>query len=450
MIISDILFINKKSLQPPENRFLIFFFSIVFVVGYIFDIIFGQLSNVIIILDCGTIFTSILVLTLFFLKKMDSQFAVKIQVIGLLLNIVLSHFINPLEDPNYTGIFLRNVIIIGFVVPIYGIYCGKYHIFQIGFAFLLIYFSSIIRTDNQFLLNSAPLLVVCGTMYLIGVFYIIGSLEKMQNKRIQLGNELQEQTDLLKEKNNFLEMQQQQILEQSLGLKQLNEDKDLFLSILAHDLKSPFSGILGLTQLLAKNIRKYDIDKTEDLLLNLNKAANNSYKLLDDLLMWAHSQMGKLPFEPKLFMLAEICLETEEILKHNAVEKNITINICKEEDIIVFADREMLKTVLRNLISNAIKFTGVNGIISVHAVKNEREVIISVSDNGVGIEQELLKNLFNVSQRNTTMGTANEKGTGFGLLICKDFVAKHGGKIWVESEVGKGSIFSFTLPFPTN
>jgi signal transduction histidine kinase len=450
MKIADILFINRKSLQPPENRYIVFLISIVFVVGYIFDIIFGNLSNVIIIIDCGNIITSIIVLSLFFIKKIDVRFALKIQVRALLLNIVLSHFINPLDDPNYTGIFLRNVILIGFIVPIYGIYCGKYHIIQIGFAFLLIYFSTIIRTDNQFLLNSAPLLIVCGTMYLVGVFHIIGNLEKMQNKQNHLRIELQEQADLLREKNDFLEKQQKQILEQSIGLKQLNQDKDLFLSILAHDLKSPFSGILGLTQLLAKNIRKYDIDKTEDLLMNVNKAANNSYKLLDDLLMWAHSQMGKLPFDPKSFMLAEICLETEEMLKLNAVEKNITINICKEKDISVFADREMLKTVLRNLVSNAIKFTNTDGTISVNAVQNQKDVTISVSDNGVGIEPELLENLFNISHRNSTLGTANEKGTGFGLLICKDFINKHGGEIWVESEVGKGSVFKFMLPFLTD
>jgi signal transduction histidine kinase len=268
----------------------------------------------------------------------------------------------------------------------------------------------------------------------------------MQNNQIQLSRELQQQADLLKKNNDSLEQQKIQILEQSDGLKRLNDDKDLFISILAHDLKSPFTGILGVSELLANNIHKYDNDKIKNLIILLNKSAVNSYKLLEDLLMWAQSQSGQLPFGPQKLFFIEVCSEIVEILKLNANEKKISINIFAEDNITVFADKEMLKTVLRNLISNAIKFSKEEGIINVYALQNQNSVTITVSDNGVGIASDLQQNLFSISHKNSTIGTANEKGTGFGLLLCKDFVEKHSGEIWVKSEIGKGSEFKFFLP----
>jgi PAS domain S-box-containing protein len=229
-------------------------------------------------------------------------------------------------------------------------------------------------------------------------------------------------------------------------LLQLNADKDRFMSILAHDLRSPFTSILGFLQLLTKNIRKYDINKIE---MQINTAYNSAlrvFNLLEDLLSWTRSQSGKLTFEPLELNFSTICNDVVEILKPNADTKNITINQMMVKEINVLADVNMLNTILRNLISNAIKFTNSDGRIDIYAEKNHKNVTITVSDNGIGIETEAIKKMFDVSQFYSTTGTANEKGTGLGLLLCKEFVEKHGGKIWVESELGKGSNFKFTMP----
>ena len=161
---------------------------------------------------------------------------------------------------------------------------------------------------------------------------------------------------------------------------------------------------------------------------------------------WARAQQGKIPFEPQQLCFADICNNILETLNPIAHSKNITINCSATDHLNVLADGDMLKTVLRNLMSNAIKFTNNGGAINIDISQTDSNFTISVSDNGIGIEQEDLSKLFDISNILTTKGTAGETGTGLGLLICKEFVRKHGGKIWVESEVGKGSNFKFTLP----
>jgi signal transduction histidine kinase len=168
--------------------------------------------------------------------------------------------------------------------------------------------------------------------------------------------------------------------------------------------------------------------------------------LLEDILLWVRANSGKIPYEPEKINLAIISDDVIDILKLNAINKSITINNFVANGITVFADKHMLNTILRNLISNSIKFTTNNGHIDIYAKKNPLNVTITVSDNGIGIKPDTLQNLFESKQTTSTQGTANEKGTGLGLMLCKEFVLKHGGKIWAESELQKGSVFTFTMP----
>lgn len=239
---------------------------------------------------------------------------------------------------------------------------------------------------------------------------------------------------------------QDKLKENEAILEKLNTDKDLFISILAHDLKSPFNSILGFLGLLSENIRNYDIEKIETQVNIINDSAQRVHGLLDSILIWAKSESGKLPYEPKELSFRTISFEIIETLKQFANAKSITINYLPADDLIVFADTDMLKTVLRNLISNAIKFTRNGGRVSISAETTDSNVMITVSDNGIGLEPEMLNRLFDVSQMRTTKGTANESGSGLGLLLCKNFIEKHRGSIWVESKAGNGSEFKFTLP----
>lgn len=236
------------------------------------------------------------------------------------------------------------------------------------------------------------------------------------------------------------------LLESKRKLLQLNADKDRFISILGHDLRSPFNSLLGLSELLSENIHKYDIDKIENIATSINKSAQRSFNLLDDLLNWARAQQGKIPFNPVNMRLTDICNDVLITLNPTAKAKNTVINCLAEDHLNIFADIDMIKTVLRNLVSNAIKFTNNGGAININAEQTDSNVTISVLDNGVGIPPENLPKLFDISEVLTTKGTAKETGTGLGLLLCKEFVEKHGGKIWVESEIEKGSKFIFSIP----
>jgi PAS domain S-box-containing protein len=229
-------------------------------------------------------------------------------------------------------------------------------------------------------------------------------------------------------------------------LLQANTDKDRFISILAHDLKSPFSSILGFLELLTENIRTFDIDKIENTIGLVYKSALGTFNLLEDLLLWARSQSGKIPFKPEKLSFALICQEVVGNLNQMAGRKKISIYYPENIEINITADVYMLKTILRNLVSNAVKFSNPGGQIAISAIKSNSELTISVTDNGIGIDTETINKLFDISQTHTTPGTENEKGTGLGLFICREFVEKHGGKIWVESEVSNGSCFRFTLP----
>ena len=246
---------------------------------------------------------------------------------------------------------------------------------------------------------------------------------------------------VIERKNMELELK-----EKNQELIELNIDKDRFVSILAHDLKSPFNSILGYLSLLTKNIHKYDIDKIENQINIINNTAQNTFNLLESILMWAHTQSGKINFEPQPLNISNVYNDVMQSLLLNADNKKIAINYAVYEDIKVFADLNMLSTILRNLISNAIKFTNIGGQIHIFVLSLETNVEITISDTGVGIEPENISKLFDYSHVYTSIGTNNEKGTGLGLVLCKEFVEKHGGKIWLKSELGKGSEFKFTIP----
>jgi len=235
-------------------------------------------------------------------------------------------------------------------------------------------------------------------------------------------------------------------LESKRKLIQLNADKDRFIFILAHDLRSPFNNLLGFSEELKENLHNLDKDQIESYVNTINTSANNTYNLLEDLLTWEKAMQGAVPFNPEKLNLGELCRDVLENIKPFSDAKNITVNSCVGDRMIVYAEGYMLKTVLRNLVSNAVKFTNTGGLVQITAEADNSDITISVSDNGVGMTSERIEKLFDISQCQTTVGTAKERGTGLGLLICKEFVQKHGGRIRVESESGKGSNFRFTLP----
>jgi PAS domain S-box-containing protein len=243
----------------------------------------------------------------------------------------------------------------------------------------------------------------------------------------------------IKEVNKQLESYAQE-------LKILNADKDRFIQIIAHDLRNPFNTLLGVSDLLIENINKYHRSQIHDFIKTINQTAHRTYNLLEEILLWSKALSGKLPFEPEKLNFHEEFNDVILKMQSNVEQKTISLNVTANPDMYFTADKNMIRTILRNLVSNAIKFSRPEGKITISAEKNEDSVLISVSDNGVGIKEEDRIKLWDSTKPFTTHGTNNETGSGLGLIICKELVEKHKGKIWVESEVGKGSNFYITLP----
>tara|TARA_R110000868_G_scaffold4211_13_gene26642 strand:+ start:44590 stop:45783 length:1194 start_codon:yes stop_codon:yes gene_type:complete len=228
--------------------------------------------------------------------------------------------------------------------------------------------------------------------------------------------------------------------------RQLNAMKDKLFSIIGHDLRSPFSNIIGLSEILSESINESDVSTSEVYLEMINSTAKNTLVLLENLLKWAKSQTGQINYKPEKISLPTLIQEVIEQSNSIAKAKNILLKQITSEEIQFLSDEKMIKTVLRNLVSNAIKFTKPGGEISIFTLLQQHLVEVTISDNGIGINNAMCEKLFSNSTNTSSLGTANEKGSGLGLILCKEFVEKLGGTIWVESKEGKGSDFKFTLP----
>jgi PAS domain S-box-containing protein len=230
-------------------------------------------------------------------------------------------------------------------------------------------------------------------------------------------------------------------------LEKSNAEKDKFFSIIAHDLRSPFNGFLGLTEIMAEGLQNLTLEEIQKIAVSMKKSAANLYSLLGNLLEWSLMQRGLTAFEPQLFLLSRIITESMALVTERADKKEIAISYDIPEDLSVFADSNMFEGIIRNLASNAVKFTNKGGVVNISAkTMPDNSVEISVKDTGIGMGKDITDNLFRLDIDTSRKGTEDELSSGLGLFICKDFIEKHGGKLRVESEEGKGSVFTFTIP----
>lgn len=250
----------------------------------------------------------------------------------------------------------------------------------------------------------------------------------------------------LHEKTSQLEAANRELACTELNLQRLNSTKDKFFSIIAHDLKNPFNALLGFSETLHQNYKDLTREQVLTYIGIINKSAVNLYSLLENLLEWSRSQTGNIRFNPEKFSLREVTDTGINTVMVNAKHKNISISNEIPMEIIAFTDKNIVSTIIRNLVNNAVKFTHINGKIIISSKQINDFIEVSVKDNGVGIGPAELKKLFNLDYNITSIGTNDEKGTGLGLMLCKEFVGKCGGKLWVESEPDKGSTFTFTIP----
>jgi PAS domain S-box-containing protein len=240
---------------------------------------------------------------------------------------------------------------------------------------------------------------------------------------------------------------EQKLAELNDALNLSNIEKDKFFSIIAHDLKGPLGGLIGLSELMAEDIETIEKDELIEIAQNFHSSLKNIYKLLENLLDWSRLQRNTIQFNPEVTNLRLLSNNTAQILKAALSNKKISLVNNIPEDVFVYADENMVSTILRNLINNSIKFTNADGVITLSARESDDgKVVVSVKDTGIGMDAEHQKNLFKIGNNYSRLGTENEQGTGLGLILCKEFVNKNGGEIWVESTEGQGTEFFFTLP----
>lgn len=219
-----------------------------------------------------------------------------------------------------------------------------------------------------------------------------------------------------------------------------------FMSLISHDLKDPFNSILGMSELMLDEEEDFSKDRAYPLLKSIHKTAKNAFDLLNNLLDWSRNQRGENTFHPTKVNIHEPIYEAFLTTNQSAKNKSISLAITTDEHIIADIDVNMIKTVIRNLLSNAVKFTSANGQINISAKKGQDNVLIQIDDTGIGMNKKTRKNLFKIEESQSSKGTEGERGSGFGLMLCKEFVEKHGGDISVKSKLGKGSSFLVKLP----
>ena len=237
-----------------------------------------------------------------------------------------------------------------------------------------------------------------------------------------------------------------ELLKSGNELKESNESKDKFFSILAHDLRGPFAGAIGLSEILVEDIDEMDKMEIKELSYDINQILHEQFVLLENLLDWSRIQQNKYQYEPERIDLSEITDRVYRFMLNNAKAKNVNLDVDVPDNIFVTGNSTMLHSVLQNLISNSIKFTNEGGTVKISVIKKVLFAQVIVEDNGIGMDSDTLQNLFKADIIKSTDGTAKEKGSGLGLLLVKEFATRMGGEVHVESELSKGSKFSVKIP----
>jgi signal transduction histidine kinase len=314
--------------------------------------------------------------------------------------------------------------------------------FEVSYPNYIFYYPDI--QSKYFVFSLYVVFSMIISVFFLDIYYkyyiTVNDLLKHKNK------ELEKAKNQINEHKEQIEIQYKQLKEKAIELKLANEAKDKFYSIIAHDLKSPFNTIINFTQLIQESVQKGDYESFKQYLCFLSDSSEQVYSLLLNLLEWSKIQSKGITYNPQKVNLNSVFLSVIDIFRHTAASKNIVIKN-NFKDCTVFADKNMLETILRNLISNAIKFTKDASIYLSNEKKNTY-CIISIKDEGIGIAEQELQDIFNA--KNIKRGTNGEKGSGLGLNLVREFIKINKGELFIESEKGKGSCFSFTIPLYRN
>ncbi|WP_039928931.1 ATP-binding protein [Leptospira yanagawae] len=367
----------------------------------------------------------------------------------LILWIVVFVFIQGIIVFQFPFLFFLSFLIL--------IYIGyKFQIKGVTLGVLFLYLSSVIMTKmgvGPFIqpgtFDSYIYLISFLIPFAILAEFITLQYQRLLANRFELEKKVLDRTKLLRaqvyEKNQAIDA----LHKSETLLSESNRTKDIFFSIIAHDLRNPLGSFKQITELLYSEFDTYSNSEKKEIIFEIQNAASRVYSLLVQLLDWARTQTGNMPFRPKEINLRSIVSKITEQMLASVQKKGIRLAIeIPEKFSFIYADSEMIQAVLRNLISNSIKFTSENGFIQISASEEEDGVRIECKDNGIGMDSADLEKLFRLDAQLTSIGLEGEKGTGLGLILCHEFIKLHGGEIWATSEKGKGTTVSFRLPDP--
>lgn len=417
----------KLSIKDPR---IVSVIGLIGLIGYITDALLFPVSYELALMNIACSFLTSLALIFHLVKKPKIELSLSLFALILLVNLLVAPFFQ-ISEPDFSSFYIRNTLFFWVIMPLLGLTIHK-NMFIISAVLYLIQFGVILLVSkNPFLVNSSAtiFLVLIGYLYII--LFLLRMLEEATQRTEKLITELRENnTELINKKEE---------------LSSLVKTKDKLFSVLAHDLQSPFMGISGLSEMIKKNAQKGKKDEVIEYSKMIADTTKRTSTLFTNLLDWAASQTGELEMKHTINNLDECLDETIALLQDHQQRKNITI-LKDNTNIKINADPNGLKTVLRNLISNALKFTPHDGIIKISAEKNRDEAVVSISDSGFGIKSDLIPKIFKTDTYITTDGTDDEHGTGIGLSLCKEMIVRHNGKIWADSKPGQGSIFHFSLP----
>jgi signal transduction histidine kinase len=339
-------------------------------------------------------------------------------------------------------------------MPLAGIVIGKYQNLIIGGIYFLVYVLIAFITNNEFLKSNIIWTLsvfggfsVCMFLFMRIVEITIKKQDRLTSKVILQNRELFTQSNNLEEINKLLNQQTIEIKNQQKELQKLNSTKDKLFSLIAHDLKTPMNSIIGLLEIIEIKFDSMPEEKKKHYLKLVKAASINTFALLENLLEWSISQTKTISCNPTKLLVSDLFKQIADLLSPAARNKKIELNIVLKDSLEIIADEHMIFTVLRNLVSNGIKYTPENGKVTLIAESIENTAKISVSDTGIGIPKEKIDLLFRIDSTSSTKGTSGESGTGLGLIISNDFLTKHSSQLHIKSSINQGTTFYFTLPF---
>ena len=453
-----IVYISRKEYQKQYSLFFALM-NLFFVLSYINNVFSYNFSNTILLEKIARISfpLSVFVAICFLLEYTNIFKKKRIIKVALLLFYFPAVIMLLIPETTTEAIKVYNSY------PLISLFAGNFILFTLTLLFfikekdlrstflLIIFFLNIIAGfhDGYYfaILKTKPFLLLTPisvfAINLIIFFILAVDHSKLYHVALNSSEKLEK---LNQELELLVEKRTRKTIEYANKLEEANKTKDKFFSIIAHDLKNPFNTLIGYSDVLKSDFREYGQDEIYEQLNIIYNTSVNGYALLENLLKWSQSQTDKIVFEPvkvNLYEIIQICIDDVE---HQCQFKDIDIINDVPENYHIIADKNLLKTILRNLISNAVKFTSRNGMVSISSNKDDKVTEVSVKDTGIGLSENELQNLFKIDKVYSKPGTNKEKGSGLGLILCKEFVEKHGGKIWVESELETGSVFKFTIP----